>query len=154
VEQVVSDLLHFEDYAAGQVIDLGTYAVTAAEIREFASEFDPLPFHLDEAAARASLLGGLAASGWHVCSMLMRMIADSWLNKSASMGSNGVSEVKWLKPVFAGETLSGRVTIVSKRVSSKRPEMGIFECLFELFNQEGVKKTEMTAVVFMRVKAA
>jgi acyl dehydratase len=154
VEQVVSDLLHFEDYAAGQVIDLGTYAVTAAEIREFASEFDPLPFHLDEAAARASLLGGLAASGWHVCSMLMRMIADSWLNKSASMGSNGVSEVKWLKPVFAGETLSGRVTIVSKRVSSRRPEMGIFECLFELFNQEGVKKTEMTAVVFMRVKAA
>lgn len=150
----MSDLLHFEDYAAGQVIDLGTYAVTAAEIREFASEFDPLPFHLDEAAARASLLGGLAASGWHVCSMLMRMIADSWLNKSASMGSNGVSEVKWLKPVFAGETLSGRVTIVSKRVSSKRPEMGIFECLFELFNQEGVKKTEMTAVVFMRVKAA
>ena len=84
----------------------------------------------------------------------MRMIADSWLNKSASMGSNGVSEVKWLKPVFAGETLSGQVTIVSKRVSSKRPEMGIFECLFELFNQEGVKKTEMTAVVFMRVKAA
>jgi acyl dehydratase len=154
VEQVVSELLHFEDYAAGQVIDLGTYAVTAAEIREFASEFDPLPFHLDEAAARASLLGGLAASGWHVCSMLMRMIADSWLNKSASMGSNGVSEVKWLKPVFAGETLSGRVTIVSKRVSSRRPEMGIFECLFELFNQEGVKKTEMTAVVFMRVKAA
>ncbi|HRA94193.1 MAG TPA: MaoC family dehydratase [Aestuariivirga sp.] len=150
----MSDLLHFEDYAAGQVIDLGTYAVTAAEIREFASEFDPLPFHLDEAAARASLLGGLAASGWHVCSMLMRMIADSWLNKSASMGSNGVSEVKWLKPVFAGETLSGRVTIVSKRVSSRRPEMGIFECLFELFNQEGVKKTEMTAVVFMRVKAA
>jgi len=150
----VSDLLHFEDYAAGQVIDLGSYAVTAAEIREFASEFDPLPFHLDEAAARASLLGGLAASGWHVCSMLMRMIADSWLNKSASMGSNGVSEVKWLKPVFAGETLSGRVTIVSKRVSSRRPEMGIFECLFELFNQEGVKKTEMTAVVFMRVKAA
>ena len=146
----MSELLHFEDYAAGQVIDLGSYAVTAEEI----SEFDPLPFHLDEAAARASLLGGLAASGWHVCSMLMRMIADSWLNKSASMGSNGVSEVKWLKPVFAGETLSGRVTIVSKRVSSRRPEMGIFECLFELFNQEGVKKTEMTAVVFMRVKAA
>ena len=98
----MSDLLHFEDYAAGQVIDLGTYAVTAAEIREFASEFDPLPFHLDEAAARASLLGGLAASGWHVCSMLMRMIADSWLNKSVSMGSNCLSEVKWLKPVFAG----------------------------------------------------
>ena len=103
----MAELLHFEDFAVGQVIDLGTYAVTAAEIREFASEFDPQPFHLDEAAGKASILGGLAASGWHVCSMLMRMIADSWLNKSASMGSNGVSEVKWLKPVLAGETLSG-----------------------------------------------
>lgn len=150
----MSDLLHFEDFAVGQVIGLGSYAVTAAEIRDFASEFDPQPFHLDEAAGKASILGGLAASGWQVCSLLMRMIAVSWLNKSASMGSNGVSEVKWLKPVLAGETLSGRVTILAKRVSSKRPEMGIFECLFELFNQEGVKKTEMTAVVFMRVKAA
>lgn len=147
-------LLHFEDFAVGQVIDLGTYAVTAEEIREFAIEFDPQPFHLDEAAGRASLLGGLAASGWHVCAMFMRLLADGWLNKSASMGSNGVPEVKWLKPVYAGETLSGQVTVLTKRVSAKRPEMGIFQCLFELFNQEGVKKTEMTAVVFMRVKAA
>jgi len=150
----MAELLHFEDFAVGQVIDLDTYAVTAEEIREFASEFDPQLFHLDEAAGKASLLGGLAASGWHVCAMMMRMIADTWLNKSASMGSNGVSEVKWLKPVIAGETLSGRVTIVSKRVSSKRPEMGIFECLFELFDGAGEKKTEMLAVVFMRVKAA
>ena len=150
----MAELLHFEDFAVGQVIDLGSYAVTAAEIREFASEFDPQPFHLDEAAGRASLLGGLAASGWHVCAMFMRLLADGWLNKSASMGSNGVPEVKWLKPVLAGEVLSGRVTILTKRVSSKRPEMGIFQCLFELFNQAGVKKTEMTAVVFMRVKAA
>jgi acyl dehydratase len=150
----MGELLHFEDFAVGQVIDLGSYAVTAAEIREFASEFDPQPFHLDEAAGRASLLGGLAASGWHVCAMFMRLLADGWLNKTASMGSNGVPEVKWLKPVLAGEVLSGTVTIISKRVSSKRPEMGIFQCLFELFNQAGVKKTEMTAVVFMRVKAA
>jgi acyl dehydratase len=150
----MGELLHFEDFAVGQVIDLGSYAVTAAEIREFASEFDPQPFHLDEAAGRASLLGGLAASGWHVCAMFMRLLADGWLNKTASMGSNGVPEVKWLKPVLEGEVLSGTVTIISKRVSSKRPEMGIFQCLFELFNQAGVKKTEMTAVVFMRVKAA
>ena len=150
----MAELLYFENFAEGQVIDLGSYAVTAAEIREFAGEFDTQPFHLDEAAGSASLLGGLAASGWHVCSMLMRMIAVSWLNKSASMGSNGVSEVKWLKPVLAGETLSGRVTILTKRISSKRPELGIFECLFELFNESGMKKTEMTAMVFMRVKAA
>jgi acyl dehydratase len=150
----MGELLHFEDFDLGQVIDLGSYAVTAAEIKEFAREFDPQAFHLDEAAGKASLLGGLAASGWHVCSMLMSMIANSWLNKSASMGSNGVSEVKWLKPVLAGETLTAAATIVSKRISSKRPELGIFECLFELFNEVGEKKTEMTAVVFMRVKAA
>jgi acyl dehydratase len=150
----MAELLHFEDFAVGQEIDLGSYAVTAAEIREFAGEFDPQPFHLDEAAGKASILGGLAASGWHVCAMFMRLLADGWLNKSASMGSNGVSEVKWLKPVLAGETLSGKVTILAKRISSKRPDMGIFECLFELVNDSGVKKTEMTAVIFMRVKAA
>jgi acyl dehydratase len=150
----MGELLHFEDFEVGQVIDLGSYAVTAQEIREFASEFDPQRFHLDEETAEASLLGGLAASGWHVCSMFMRLLAEGWLNKTASMGSNGVPEVKWLKPVFAGETLSGAVTIITKRVSSKRPEMGIFQCLFELSNESGEKKTEMTAVVFMRVKAA
>ena len=150
----MGELLHFEDFSAGQVIDLGTYAVTAEEIREFANEFDPQRFHLDEEAAEASLLGGLAASGWHVCAMFMRLLAVGWLNKTRSMGSNGVPEVKWLKPVYAGETLSGRVTILTKRISAKRPEMGIFQCLFELFGKSGEKKTEMTAVVFMRVKAA
>jgi acyl dehydratase len=150
----MGELLHFEDFEVGQVIELGTYAVTADEIREFANEFDRQRFHLDEKAGEASLLGGLAASGWHVCAMFMRLLADGWLNKSASMGSNGVPEVKWLKPVFADEVLSGAVTIISKRVSSKRPEMGVFQCLFELFNKAGEKKTEMTAVVFMRVKAA
>jgi acyl dehydratase len=149
----MAEFLHFEDFEVEQVIDLGSYAVTAEEIREFASEFDPQRFHLDEEAAEASLLGGLAASGWHVCAMFMRLLAEGWLNKTASMGSNGVPEVKWLKPVYAGETLSGSVTILTKRVSSKRPEMGIFQCLFELFNEAGEKKTEMTAVVFMRVKA-
>jgi acyl dehydratase len=150
----MGELLHFEEFEVGQVIDLGSYAVTAEEIREFANEFDPQRFHLDEEAAEASLLGALAASGWHVCAMFMRLLAEGWLNKTASMGSNGVPEVKWLKPVYAGETLSGTVTILTKRVSSKRPEMGIFQCLFELFNEAGEKKTEMTAVVFMRVKAA
>ena len=150
----MAELLHFEDFAVGQVIDLGSYGVTVEEIREFASEFDPQRFHLDEEAGGASLLGGLAASGWHVCAIFMRLLAEGWLNKTASMGSNGVPEVKWLKPVYAGETLSGTVTILTKRVSAKRPEMGIFQCLFELINESGENKTEMTAIVFMRVKAA
>jgi acyl dehydratase len=150
----MAELLHFEDFEVRQVIDLGRYRVTAEEIREFASAFDPQRFHLDEVAGEASLLGGLSASGWHVSAMLMRMLADSWLNKSASMGSNGILDMQWLKPVLAGETLSGHITIQSKRVSSKRPEMGIFQCGFELFNDAGEKKTEMTAIVFMRLRAA
>ena len=151
----MAELLHFEDFAVGQVIDLGSYAVTAAEIREFANEFDPQPFHLDEAAGKASILGGLAASGWHVCSILMRMIAVSWLNKSASMGSNGVSEVKWLKPVLAGETLSGSRDhyCPSGFPPSARKWAFLNACLSSSM-KSGVKKTEMTAVVFMRVKAA
>ncbi len=150
----MAELLHFEDFKVGQVVALGSYHVAAEEIRAFAEEFDPQPFHIDAAAGGASLLGGLAASGWHVSAMLMRMMADSWLNGSASMGSNGVSDMKWLKPVLAGEILTGSMTIISKRISSKRPEMGIFQCGFELFNEAGQKKAEMTAVVFMRVKAA
>ena len=146
--------LHFEDFEVGQVLDLGSYRVTREEIMAFATEFDPQPFHLDGAAGEASLLGGLAASGWHVSAMMMRMLADCWLNTSASMGSNGVSGMKWLKPVLAGETLTGSITIISKRVSSKRPEMGIFQCGFELANDAGQKKAEMAAVIFMRVKAA
>ncbi len=149
----MAELLYFEDFEAGQVLPLGSYHVTAEEIREFASEFDPQPFHLDEDIARASLLGGLSASGWHVSAILMRMLADGWLNTSASMGSNGVSEMKWLKPVHAGDTLAGTGTILSKRVSSKRRDMGIFNCVFALMNQSGEKKAEMTAVVFMRVRA-
>jgi acyl dehydratase len=148
------DLLHFEDFEVGQVIALGPYRVTAEEIVAFAQEFDPQPFHLSAVSGETSLLGGLAASGWHVSAMLMRMLADSWLNKTASMGSNGVSDMKWLKPVRPGETLHGAITILSKRISSKRPEMGIFQCVFELLNGASEKKTEMTAVIFMRVKAA
>jgi acyl dehydratase len=150
----MAGLFHFEDFEVGQVLGLGSYRVTREEILAFATEFDPQPFHLNAAAGEASLLGGLAASGWHVSAMLMRMLAESWLNTSASMGSNGVSEMKWLKPVVAGETLNGSLIIISKRVSSKRPEMGIFQCGFELANDAGQKKAEMAAVIFMRVKAA
>jgi acyl dehydratase len=136
----MGELRHFEDFEVGQVIPLGNYPVSAKEIMEFAAEFDPQDFHLVEEEGMASVLGGHAASGWHVCSMLMRMMADGWLNMTASLGSNSVPEVKWLRPVLAGETLSGILTI--------------FQCFSELFNEAGEKKAEMTAIVFMRVKAA
>ena len=149
----MGELLHYEDFSVGQVIDLGTYPVTKEEIIAFAREFDPQAFHLDEAAAKASILGGLCASGWHNCAMLMRMMWDSYLNRSAGMGSNGLSEAKWLKPVYAGETLAGNMTVLAKRVSVKRPEMGILECRWEVSNTEGERKVEVTGVNFMRVRA-
>ena len=145
-------LLHYEDFNIGQMFNLGPYPVTADEIIAFASEFDPQPFHLSEDAAKATILGGLCASGWHSCAMLMRMMCDGYLNHSASMGSNGISGVKWLKPVYAGETLSGQMTVLTKRVSSKRPEMGILECRMELCNETGERKVEQTGVHFMGVR--
>jgi acyl dehydratase len=145
-------LRYFEDFHAGQVFDLGRYHITAEEIIAFAREFDPQDFHLSEDAGKSSVLGGLAASGWQVCALVVRMATDAYINASAAMGSNGIDEVKWLKPVYAGETLTGTMTVLSKRVSAKRPEMGILKCHWELFNSHGQKKTDMTGVNFMAVR--
>ena len=148
----MSDLLHYEDFHEGQVIDLGQYHVSADEIIDYAREFDPQDFHLNEEAGKSSVLGGLAASGWQVCAILVRMLTDAYAGKSAAMGSKGMDEVKWLKPVYAGETLTGHMTLLKKRVSSKRPEMGILSCRWELFNTQGEKKADMVGVSFMRVR--
>src|SRR5690349_469790 len=95
----------FEDFAEGSSIELGTKVVTAEEIIEFASQFDPQPMHLDETAGKASLLGGLAASGWHTCAIYMRMLVDSVLLNSTSQGAPGIDYVKWKRPVIAGDRL-------------------------------------------------
>jgi acyl dehydratase len=145
---------HHDDFEVGQEIELGSYAVSADEIVAFAREFDPQDFHLSEEAGRASILGGLAASGWQVSSIMMKLIATGWLNHTHSMGSNQLLEVKWLKPVLAGDVLSARMKILEKRVSSKRPEMGIFSSVFYLSSASGELKTEMRAITFMRVRPA
>ena len=98
----------YEDFVEGATFALGTKAVTAAEIIEFASEFDAQPMHLDEAAGKASILGGLSASGWHTCAMFMRLICDGFLLDSTSQGSPGIDYAKWKKPVLAGDTLTGK----------------------------------------------
>ena len=119
---------------------------------EFARKYDPQPFHLDEEAAKKSVLGGLAASGWQGSAILIRLAVEAYANKSAAMASSGMDEVKWLKPVYAGETLTGRATVLSRRVSTKRPEMGILKMKFELFNAAGELKAELTGVQFMKVR--
>ncbi|MBV9237341.1 MAG: MaoC family dehydratase [Xanthobacteraceae bacterium] len=129
--------LYWEDFSAGQIIDCGRRHVSADEIKQFATEFDPQPMHLDEHAARATPAGGLIASGWHTCAILMRMIADGFLLESASMGAPGVDEVRWLAPVRPGDELTARGTVLATRTSRSRPELGLISMLYEVFNQSG-----------------
>jgi acyl dehydratase len=128
---------HYEDFTAGRVFELGSKLMTPAEIIEFASEFDPQPMHLSEEAGKASILGGLAASGWHTCSVFMRLSADAFIIDSTSQGSPGVDYVDWKKPVLAGDTLTGRATVLEARLLRSRPGYGIVKFENELRNQRG-----------------
>ncbi len=127
----------YEDLGEGVIIDLGTKTVLAEEIIEFASEFDAQPFHLDEEAGKASILGGLSASGWHTCSMFMRMLCDALLLDSTSQGAPGIDYAKWKKPVLAGDVLGGKLTILSSRLSRSKPGLGFVTWRAELVNQKG-----------------
>lgn len=127
----------FEDFTVGREIELPRKKVTAQEIVEFASQFDAQPMHLDEEAGKASILGGLAASGWHTCAMFMRMMCDAFLLDSTSQGAPGVDYVRWKKPVLAGDTLSGTSTVVAARVSAKRPNLGFVSVEHRIRNQKG-----------------
>jgi acyl dehydratase len=133
----------FEDFAVGGSIDLGSKEVTAEEIVEFAGEFDPQPMHLDEAAGRASILGGLSASGWHTCAMFMRLLCDAVLLHSTSQGTPGVDYIKWKRPVLAGDRLHGRATVVATRPSKSRPGIGLVTLRSELSNQLGEPVLEL-----------
>ena len=129
--------IYWEDFVQGSVTELGPRLVTADEIVAFAAEFDPQPMHLDDDAARAAGLEGLIASGWHTCAMLMRMIVDGFAGRCASMGSPGVEEVRWLKPVRPGDVLTARRTVVATRASGSRPELGFVTFRFDVVNQAG-----------------
>ena len=144
-------LLTFEDFSQGDIFSFGHRPVSRADILAFAQEFDPQPFHLDEAAGQDSLLGGLAASGWHTACLLMRMSCDAWVNASASWGGPGVEELKWLAPVRPGDVLRARRTVVSARASQSRPEMGLVSLFFEVLNQrDQVVMTQANTVMIGR----
>lgn len=127
--------IFWEDFALGSIAVFGPRKITREEIIDFAAQFDPQPMHLDEEAARQTMLGGLAASGWHTCCILMRMIAEGFLLDASSMGSPGIEEVRWLKPVRPGDELRVRRTVLDTRASRSRPEMGLVRFLFEVLNQ-------------------
>ena len=141
--------LTFEDFKPGTAMTYGRYAVTLDEIRAYASEYDPQPMHLDAVAAQRSLLGGLAASGWHSCSMMMRMLTDSFLINTSCMGAPGVDEVRWLKPVYPGDVLTVRHTVLSSKVSQSKPDRGFVSFHFEMLNQNGdVVLDQRNAIMF------
>jgi acyl dehydratase len=142
----------YEDLEVDRILDLGTKTVTAEEIIGFAREFDPQPMHMDEAAGEAGILDGLSASGWHTCSIYMRMICDAFILQSTSQGSPGIEYVRWKKPVHPGDTLTGRSTITSKRRSKSRPDLGFATCRGELENQKGeiVLELENTGMFLLR----
>ncbi len=135
--------LAFEDFVVGATKQIGSKHVTREDIVEFAAEFDPQPMHLDEEAGRASLLGGLSASGWHICSIAMRMMCDGYLLNSTSQGAPGVDYVNWKSPVHAGDTLFGTTTVIDKRVSRSRPDLGFVTVEHCLTNQHGDLVAEM-----------
>jgi acyl dehydratase len=127
--------LFWEDFAAGSVREFGATLVTRDAVIAFARDFDPQPFHLDDDAAEASLFGRLSASGWHTCAMMMRMTVDEYLARSSSLGSPGVDNLRWLKPVYPGDTLSVRLEVLEARPMASRPTVGLTRSRWEVLNQ-------------------
>jgi acyl dehydratase len=128
---------YFEDFHEGQVIELGKRTVSEDEIIAFARQFDPQPFHIDREAAAKSIYGGVIASGWHTCSMMMRMVCDGFMCTASSMGSPGLDSVRWLAPVRAGDTLSVRYLTTKVKASASKPDRGVVWSKWVATNQHG-----------------
>ena len=141
--------LTFDDFQPGRFGSFGPRHVTREEIIAFAAEFDPQPMHLDDAAADASLLKGLAGSGWHMCSLMMRMIYDGFLHNTASMGSPGVDEMRWLLPFRPGDDLTLEVDVIEARPSQSRPSTGIVTLKCTTRNARGKAVAEMTVPIIV-----
>jgi acyl dehydratase len=145
-----ADKLHWEDLSVGQTFAFGAKPVTREEVLAFARDFDPQPFHLDDAAAAASLFKKLSASGWHTAAMTMRMMVDHYLSKAASLGSPGMDNIRWLKPVYPGDTLSVRKTVLQSRPMNSRPDVGLLQSRTETLNQHGEVVMSMEGWGMMR----
>jgi acyl dehydratase len=126
---------YFEDYVPGAVLEYGTIPLSEAEIIAFATQFDPQYFHIDPAAAKNGPYGGLIASGWHTAALMMRMIVDYYLPTLASLGSPGIDELRWTKPVRPGDSLSLRISILEAKRSTSKPDRGMVRALIEVLNQ-------------------
>lgn len=143
----------YEDIAVGTKRSFGNYEVTREEVMEFASKYDPQPFHLDDEAAAQTHFGRLSASGWHTCAMTMAMMVEDMKGKkSAGLGSPGVDNIRWKKPVYPGDTLRCESEVIEKRRSASRPEMGIFKSRMTVFNQHDEPVMEMQSNGLIRTR--
>jgi len=145
---------YFEDYPPGAVFTAGAMAVSEAEIIEFARKYDPQAMHTDPEAASRGQFGGLIASGWHTGALMMRLFADNFLSPTSSVASPGLDELRWLRPVRPGDTLSLRVTILEARPSRSRPEQGVVRSLVEVLNQTGDVVMSLKPISLVRRRPA
>jgi acyl dehydratase len=143
-------VIHLDDLAPGQIHHLGRRRLERDEIVAFARSWDPQPFHLDEQAAAASIYGGLIASGWHTVCVFMRLFADGLLNRAAALGSPGVDELRWLRPVRPGDTLEARLEILEVRPSRSKPDRGIARARSVVVNQAGEEVLTFVATLMFR----
>jgi acyl dehydratase len=134
---------YWEDFPVGQVTEFGGITLSEDDIVRFAREFDPQPFHIDAEAAKHSMFGGLIASGWHTCGLAMRMMCDAYLLEAASLGSPGVDNIRWLKPVRPGDTLRVRCVVLEARPLESKPHVGLVRNRWEVLNQNGEEVMQM-----------
>ncbi|MGE5563952.1 MAG: MaoC family dehydratase [Bacillota bacterium] len=144
-------MIYFEDLVVGDETYFGSYEVTREEVIEFARKYDVQPFHLSDEAAAKTHFGRLAASGWHTAAMVMAVISRHVVeHEQAGLGSPGIDELRWKKPVYPGDTLHVRGTIIEKTPSRSRPEMGSFRTRTSVTNQDGVEVMSFTSIVLIR----
>jgi acyl dehydratase len=148
-------VIYFEDLEVGKERYFGSYEVTREEVLEFARKYDPQPFHLSDEAAAKTHFGRLAASGWHTCAMTMSMVvANLDAHSQAGLGSPGIDELRWLKPVYPGDTLRCETEVIDKRASQSRPEMGSFRSKMTVLNQDDVPVMTFTSIGLIRTRPA
>ena len=144
---------YFEDIEVGTKSSFGHYEVTREEVIAFASKYDPQPFHLSDEAAATTFFGRLSASGWHTCAMTMSMVvANLEAHSQAGLGSPGIDELRWLKPVYPGDTLRCETEVIEKRASQSRPEMGSFRSRMTVLNQNDVPVMTFTSIGLIRTR--
>lgn len=148
-------MIYFEDIVVGTKTKFGSYQVTREEVIEFAQKYDPQSFHLSDEAAAKTHFGRLAASGWHTTAMTMAMVVENLLNtEQAGLGSPGIDELRWLKPVYPGDTLRCETEVLEKRPSNSRPEMGSYRSQMQVFNQHDEPVMRFISIGLIRVRDA